>query len=282
MKILFRFRMFLAAAVTLSGCATHSNMNIFPDYRHPLFHQQRIITMRPERPVEETSPARKETSTRAVRVASFSHPLLNRWADRPLAEDPVRKRLYLAPAGSDPVDLRLALASRARSMLKKSVYVVNGKRFRKDCSGFVLSVLAQQGIDTNALLSHSGGKGGVPAIYRSLEKRGLVHQKKVPAIGDLVFFNHTYDRNGDGRTNDPLTHIGIVERVDPDGTVTFIHRVRRGVLRYKMNRFSPDSRRSVKSRKVLNHYIRITASGSARRQKRLTGQLFHAFATIYR
>ena len=29
------------------------------------------------------------------------------------------------------------------------------------------------------------------------------------------------DFNGDGRLNDPLTHVGVVERTEPDGTVVF-------------------------------------------------------------
>jgi len=108
-------------------------------------------------------------------------------------------------------------------------------------------------------------------------ERGLLHTHKVPDVGDLVFFDDTHDRNGDGRADDPLTHVGIVERVDADGTVTFIHRVRRGVLRYRMNLFRPDERRDRKTGKVLNHHLRLGASADGRR---LTGQLFHAFATV--
>ena len=39
------------------------------------------------------------------------------------------------------------------------------------------------------------------------------------------FLTTHWDYNGDGMTNDPLTHVGIVERQEADGTVVFISRV---------------------------------------------------------
>ena len=46
-----------------------------------------------------------------------------------------------------------------------------------------------------------------------------------PRVGDLVFLDETYDRNGDGRINalDTLTHIGIVEEVKSGGTFIMLH-----------------------------------------------------------
>src|SRR6266542_2553732 len=49
-----------------------------------------------------------------------------------------------------------------------------------------------------------------------------------PSPGDLVFFDDTYDRNRNGRADDRLTHVGIVEYV-VDGTVVFVHRGGRAV-----------------------------------------------------
>jgi hypothetical protein len=168
----------------------------------------------------------------------------------------------------DPVAIRLLVAKRARTMLKKPSFEIGDIRYRRDCSGFVLAVFA------------SRRRPSAAGLYRLADERGLVHRNKVPSIGDLVFFNNTYDRNRDGRANDPLTHVGIVERVAPDGTVTFVHRVRRGVLRYKLNRFKPDQRRDPQSGKVLNHYLKYGRGKPA--GKKLTGELFHAFATIVR
>ncbi|MBW1870587.1 MAG: CHAP domain-containing protein, partial [Deltaproteobacteria bacterium] len=189
--------------------------------------------------------------------------------------------VYRIPAGQDAIDVRLALSKKARDMIKKPKFNVAGRQYRRDCSGFVLAVMAQQGGASDVLLT-SDFKGGVAAIFFAAVKRGLVHKRKTPAIGDLVFFDNTYDRNRDGRLNDPLTHIGIVERVDADGTVTFIHHVKRGILRYKMNLFTPNLRRDSKTKKVLNHYIRVAPKSAAGSSRKLTGELFHAYATIIR
>ena len=73
--------------------------------------------------------------------------------------------------------------------------------------------------------------------------------------GDLVFFNDTWDFNGDGLVNDPLTHVGIVEAVERDGTIVFISRVAGAIERYRMNVAQPHVHRSADGR-VLNDYMR--------------------------
>ncbi len=144
-----------------------------------------------------------------------------------------------------------------------------------------MAVFALENLPLDDRVTREPAQSRVVALYKLADRHGLVHRNKIPSIGDLVFFNDTYDRNRDGRMNDLLTHVGIVEHVDPDGTVSFIHHARGGVLRYKLNRFKPDMRRDHASKKVYNHYIRINpADRSKRNQKRLTGQLFEAFATF--
>jgi hypothetical protein len=170
----------------------------------------------------------------------------------------------------------LALAARARFLLKNNT----GKaRFKGDGFEFVMKALGNNKQKIKPYLPSKRNKqeGGVSLLYRMSERLGVLHHHKVPNIGDLVFFNNTHDRNRNGRTDDPLTHIGIVERVDPDGTVSFIHRVRHGILRYRMNLFRPTVRKDGKTNKVLNHPFRVPCSGS----KRLSGELFQAFASVF-
>ncbi|MBW2703568.1 MAG: CHAP domain-containing protein [Deltaproteobacteria bacterium] len=217
----------------------------------------------------------RQTEQRCVRT--FRHPVLNRCETWPRSDGKLTNRPALACQG-EPVACRLALAKRARQAMAKPNFTVRGHRYRRDCSGFVLGVLAAQGADPLALFGPIQGKeNGVAWMFRAAKEQGWLHRHKVPAIGDLVFFDNTHDRNKDGRANDPLTHVGIVERVDADGTVTFIHRVRRGTLRYRMNLFQPKQRRAKQSRKTLNHHLRL---GASKGEPRLTGELFHAFATL--
>lgn len=282
MKI-FKLRALFAVCTVFSGCAgVGSPAGGFPAYRHPLFHRRPTAYHRP------TSIALTRELVRAqptpVCTNSFRHPLLNRC------------RTWLKPEGKktgekvpetasfdDPVGVRLAIARRARGMLKAPRFNFGKASYRRDCSGFVLAVFAGEKIPIENLLGTNRRRFSGSDLYRLAESRGLVHRNKVPDIGDLVFFDNTYDRNQDGWSNDPLTHVGVVERVDPDGTVTFVHRVRRGVLRYKMNLFKPHLRRDPDTRKVLNHYLKFGRGRTGTKtEKKLTGELFNSFATIIR
>jgi hypothetical protein len=276
---IFKLRALAAVFTVLSGCAhVGPSAGAFPVHRHPLFHRSPIAYHRSNskliRELARTHPT-------PICTRSFRHPVLNRcrtWVPR--REKPASKNLPAAKTFDDPVGVRLAVAKRARSMLKKPRFKIGSTSYRRDCSGFVLAVYAGEKIPVAKILGADRGRTSVADLYRLADWQGLVHRQKVPAIGDLVFFSNTYDRNRDGQPNDPLTHVGIVERVDPDGTITFVHRVRRGVLRYKLNRFKPHERRDPQSGKVLNHYLKY--GRRKRAGKRLTGELFHAFATIVR
>lgn len=121
-----------------------------------------------------------------------------------------------------------------------------------DCTGFVRLVYDQFGI---ALMDHGNPKdNGVTAMWRAAQAHDAV-VKKTPGPGDLVFFRETYDRNGDGKRNDGLTHVGIVEEVLEDGTVVFLHRGGKGVSRSRFNPGAPTVRRTDDGA-VLNDYLR--------------------------
>jgi cell wall-associated NlpC family hydrolase len=141
-----------------------------------------------------------------------------------------------------------------------------------DCSGLARASYESAGID----LVSGGfrpGENAVSAIWRLARRAGALH-RKTPKAGDLVFFRETYDRNRDGRRNDGLTHIGVVESVAPDGTVTFIHRASRGVTRSKLNPRQPRTFRTPRG-ETLNDYLRPK---SKRLRAYLTGELFVGYA----
>ena len=166
----------------------------------------------------------------------------------------------------------------ARSIVKRSIQLVGarslGKSVPNDCSGFVRLAYLAGGID---LVNHGflAGENAVTAIFRRALDVGTVHHQ-APRPGDLVFFRETYDRNRDGRRNDGMTHIGVVEGVDADGTVTFIHRGGKGVARGRLNLSAPAKHQLGQGGPVLNDYIRPAAKGS---RAYLAGELFAAFAS---
>lgn len=200
---------------------------------------------------------------------SFTRPAAPRTipADVQLAHGDDRPRL--SPDSRDQV------VGWAKELVGKRQVRIAGQSYREDCTGLVIGVMDQLGVDV--LRDVQPGDNAVTAIYRYAARTGRVFDGGRPLPGDLVFFRQTYDQNRDGHSNDGLTHIGLVEKVSADGTVTVIHRVSRGVVRYRMNLANPDVRRDPKTGRILNDYLRHAGPG---RRELLTGQLFAAFATI--
>ncbi|MDH4128802.1 MAG: CHAP domain-containing protein, partial [Spirochaetota bacterium] len=98
----------------------------------------------------------------------------------------------------------------------------NRKTYRGDCSGFIEFLFATQKVKIVDPAIKLRGNGEAYRIYYSMKFQASTHTNKIPRQGDLVFFHNSYDKNKDGKENDPLTHIGIVENVDTDGTIHFI------------------------------------------------------------
>jgi hypothetical protein len=143
-----------------------------------------------------------------------------------------------------------------------------------DCTGLVRLAYEKAGIE---LMSGGGvhGDNGVLHIYRRARALGAVRRDR-PRPGDIAFFRETYDRNRDGRRNDGLTHVAIVEKVEPGGQIILVHRGSRGVARTRMNLKQPTVHRQKRGGAVVNDYLR-----AASRQQRayLTAELFAGFAS---
>jgi cell wall-associated NlpC family hydrolase len=168
-----------------------------------------------------------------------------------------------APPPPTPVN---QLALKAGSLVGLSTLRLAAPHLPDDCTGLVRAVYDSEGI---ALMgAGQSGDNGVTAMYRRAFERSALHTT-TPEPGDLVFFRETYDRNRDGKENDGLTHVGVVEAVAPDGTVTFVHRSGSGVTRARMNLAAPlDKHR--------NDFLRPKKKDSP---ALLTGELFVAFAS---
>lgn len=181
------------------------------------------------------------------------------WANWPLVATPP---LEQAPPPS-------RLAARASALVGLSTLRVKAPHLPDDCTGLTRAVYEDSGIE----LMGAGVRGdnGVTAMYRRAFERSALHTHS-PAPGDLVFFKETYDRNRDGRFNDGLTHVGVVESVDVTGTVTFVHRVNGGVKRARLHVSAPKDRRR-------NDYLRPAKKGS---RPVLTGELFVTYASAER
>lgn len=171
---------------------------------------------------------------------------------------------------------RAQIAQYARSYLGQRRFVVQGKKLPFDCSGLARAVYLRDGIDIMQTPLQAD-ENAVNIIYDYARRHGIVYRHGKPEVGDLLFFNDTYDRNHNGRRDDPMTHIAVVESVRSDGTITLVHTVAGGVLRYRMNLRYPNRTRDPKTGLRVNHYLRRKSPGH---KAQTTAALFAGYATI--
>src|SRR5208337_912342 len=105
---------------------------------------------------------------------------------RHIAFEPAPAKATMDPA---TVALRSKLVEGAQSILGKKQLFVRGRRFNK--------------VNGN----------GVTRIYKTLERDNLLYSNDYPLPGDIIFWDNTYDADGDARWDDPLSHVGMVVRV---------------------------------------------------------------------
>ena len=220
-----------------------------------------VVDQKPARTA--AAPAKPRTAPVATRTPKAGEKKLT----------PVRATQSARPAPS--ASPRETVLAAARALVGKQQVVLNGRKYPADCTGLIEGVHAQAGLTFRGALKP--GDNGVTALYRHARARGRVYTEGRPLPGDLVFFRETYDQNRDGRRNDGLTHVGIVDAVAADGTVTVIHRVRRGVVRYRMNLARPHLARNPKTGEVLNDLLRHPGP---HREPVLTGQLFASYGSV--
>lgn len=170
---------------------------------------------------------------------------------------------------------RQRLAKAAAKTVGKKKLRVRKQRYRSDCSGTVRAIYAKAGIPLGGEASFHG-ENDVRILYRYIQQHGALHQS-TPAQGDLVFFHATYDRSGNGRFDDPLTHVGIVEKILKDNTIVLVHRINKCIVRSRMNLQTPRLRRDPKTGRRLNHVLR---RDSREGESATTGQLFACFGRV--
>jgi len=173
---------------------------------------------------------------------------------------------------------RSAIVRTAAELVGATTLESNGRRIAYDCAGMTRAIFLKHGIDLYDGGASNPEANGVRLIHAHIRQQGTLHQGPVVHPGDLVFFDNTWDYNGDGKVNDPLTHVGIVERQEPDGTVIFISRVAGAIERYRMNLGLPHVHETADGR-ILNDYLRRKDVIDPANTGYLTGELFAQFAT---
>jgi hypothetical protein len=158
------------------------------------------------------------------------------------------------------------VARAAESFLGKKRMVVDGDKQRYDCSGMVCAAHKKAGLPM---------RGSSRTLFEQSQDMGVFHKRKRPDVGDIAFFDNTWDRNKNGRRDDQLTHVAIVETVERDGTITLIHLGGSGITRLTMNMRHP-SRKTSADGKKWNSVLRKGKSGAV-----LTGELCRGFGSLW-
>ncbi len=176
---------------------------------------------------------------------------------------------------------RQSVVRTAVDLLGAHTIEIDGRRIAYDCAGVTRAIFLSHGVDLYRSTFVSRQANGVRLIYQHVKQFGRLHDGSMVRPADLVFFHNTWDANGDGRVNDPLTHVGLVETVDGDGTIVFISRVAGAVERYRMNLASPHVHRHGNG-EVLNDYLRRKDRRDDPATRYLTAELLAGFGSLER
>ncbi len=175
------------------------------------------------------------------------------------------------PASSTAGD-RVAAAA-ARFVGAKRL-VVEGKKHRWDCSGLVEAAHAASGLSL---------KGSSANLWELARSSGVLHRRKTSGqVGDVVFFDDTWDRDGDRRLDDDLTHVGVIERVEGKGAYTLVHLVNGGVQRLRMDLRARHVHTDPEPPHLLrNDFLRARKKDDRRRTRYLAGELWRGFGRLW-
>jgi peptidoglycan DL-endopeptidase CwlO len=259
----------VAGMLWMTGCATGGPLGgqmAFEGLRYRPLTPSSAPRDIPEE-VEPSEPALAQAPTPGSPRAPAAKP-----APRVVRTAPKKKA---APAPRVNASARETVLATARGLVGQPRVTVKGRTYPADCTGLVEAAYSSAGVSLRS--TSKPGDNGVTALYRHAQAQGRVYTRGTPTPGDIVFFRETYDQNRDGRRNDGLTHVGLVDAVAADGTVTVIHRVQRGVVRYRMNLAQPNAAKDARSGQVINDTLRAPSAG---KPFALTGQLFAAYATV--
>lgn len=190
------------------------------------------------------------------------------------------------PNKPEPVEPRPTSAREVEAVLEaarrlvgtRGPLLVEDRQFPYDCSGYVCAVFYQVGEELMILEEGLplAGMSGTEIIFRRLASANRIFSRD-PQPGDLVFFDDTWDRNGDGELNDPFSHIAVVEESFSDGTVVMLHLGNAGIGRLRMNLDRPTEYKDERTGEVLNDKLRRLTRKDPDATPYLTGQLFRAF-----
>lgn len=147
------------------------------------------------------------------------------------------------------------------------------KCFKNDCSGFVIGAYRLMGYRVE-VKSHRKNRSLSEMLFLSMQDKSMTYGDYAPNPGDVVFFKNTTDV-----VYDRITHMGLVEEVSSDGTVSIIHYSSGRVNRIRMNLSNPYRQKNGQGI-IINDYLKRDDAGAGKRNI-LSGALFLSYGDMY-
>ncbi len=145
-----------------------------------------------------------------------------------------------------------------------------------NAANFVQAIYKVNGVD----LKVGQGEEAIAQMHEGIKKRGRIYHATRPAVGDVIFFHNTFDRNGDGRNNDWYTHVGMVEGVEEDGTIHVLSFLGGKVDSFPINLEHPRLASDESTGKMWNHPLRQQLDTDPPFTQYLGGELFAGFGSM--
>ena len=127
-------------------------------------------------------------------------------------------------------------------------------RIGGDCSGLITAINKNNGsaiFDPKELNKYYSSGRKSQAMFDLYKDKNKISFSQ-PQVGDLVFFNNT-TRVTKGGSKKLITHVGIVSKVNEDGSVEFLHNIRGKNVLSVMNLSLPNDHKI--AGKQVNDYI---------------------------
>jgi hypothetical protein len=150
-----------------------------------------------------------------------------------------------APTPELKPDVRLAVDA-AQSLVGRRDVVVDGRDYGSGCAALVRAAFDHAGRPLPADARTAG------ALLEVAKGRGALRTGIRFSPGDLLFLA---DKPGGA-----AAHVGLVARVDPDGTALVLHRLARGVTRMRVNLGYPARIADPATGKRLNDTLQVGKS----------------------
>ena len=169
--------------------------------------------------------------------------------------------------------------------------IPQSNKWNKYASGFVKMVFLNKKVNLTDVDKKKDEEGKwlstTEMIYNYVNTNGKLY-KENPKVGDIVFFDNTFDKNKDKEFNDKLTSIGIVVEIDNEGTIYFLYKTSKGVKLRMMNLKHPEQEK-VKNKnitKTINSKMRwLTKKEKENEENKkyeLSSLLLNSFGSVFK